>query len=169
LKKIDKTINNLLDNIASVNREFADRRLGELQLQKQQLEARLKELDRLSLSQEEITGIVSDSMKLLAGLESVLRERMPQEKPVAPRQCFEKIVIDKPNAAIGLSIYRVAVGNPQATQECRASVWVKSPIPDACFCPDRQIPADWHAEQSVRDLAWVNLLYSGSEKFQSFQ
>ena len=122
INKIDKTINNLLDNITSANREFVDRRLGELQQDKHQLETRLEELDRLSLSQDEINGIVSDSMKFLAGLEFVLREGLPQEKLVALRQCIEKINVDKPSGKITLAIYLVPVGNLQATREHTALI-----------------------------------------------
>ena len=122
LNKISKAINNLLDNITSANREFVDRRLGELKQQKFQLEARLEELDGLSLSRDEINSIVSDSMKFLAGLEFVLREGVPQEKLVALRQCVEKITVDKPNEKIALSIYLVPMGNLQAIRESTASV-----------------------------------------------
>jgi hypothetical protein len=45
-----KTINNLLDNITSTNREYVDQQLNELKGKKQQLENRLEELDQLSLS-----------------------------------------------------------------------------------------------------------------------
>ncbi|MHC4569927.1 MAG: hypothetical protein ACYTE3_29755, partial [Planctomycetota bacterium] len=111
-----------LDNITSVNREFVDRRLGELKQDKFQLETRLEELDRLSLWRDEINVIVSDSMEFLAGLEFVFGEVVPQEKLVALRQCVEKIVIDKPNGRITLAIYLVPVGNLQATRESTASV-----------------------------------------------
>jgi hypothetical protein len=122
LNKINKTINNLLDNITSANREFVDQRLGELKQEKYQLEARLEELDQLSLSRDEINSIVSDSMKFLAGLEFVLREGVPQEKLVALRQCVQKISVDKPNEKITLAIYLVPVGNLQATRESTASI-----------------------------------------------
>ena len=122
LENIDKTINNLLDNITSANREFVDRRLGELQQDKLQLETRLEELDRLSLSRDEINSIVSDSMKFLAGLEFVLHEGVPQEKLVALRQCIEKISVDKPAGQIKLAIYLVPVGNLQATRASTASI-----------------------------------------------
>ena len=122
LNKIDKTVNNLLDNITSANREFVDRRLGELQQQKHQLQTRLEELDELSLSRDEINSIVSDSMKFLAGLEFVLSEGVPQEKLVALRQCIEKISVDKPAGRIKLAIYLVPVGNLQATRESTAPI-----------------------------------------------
>ena len=53
-EQIGQTINNLLDNITPTNREYVDKRLGELKQQRQQLEDRLEELERLSLSQVEI-------------------------------------------------------------------------------------------------------------------
>jgi len=79
LNKANKTINNLLDNITSSNRQFADQRLDELKQKKLQLEYRLEQLHRLSLSREEINNIVSNSMKFLAGLEFVLSEMLPVE------------------------------------------------------------------------------------------
>ena len=96
--------------------------MGELKQQKHQLEARLEELDRISLSRDEINSIVSDSMKFLAGLEFVLREGLPQEKLVALRQCIEKISVDKPNGKITLAVYLVPVGNLQASRKSTASI-----------------------------------------------
>ena len=122
LNKIDKTINNLLDNITSANREFVDKRLGALKQEKYQLEARLEELDQLSLSRDEINSIVLDSMKFLAGLEFILRQGLSQEKLVALRQCVKKIEINKPAGEIQLAIYLVPAGNLQATQECKTSI-----------------------------------------------
>ena len=120
--KLDKTINNLLDNITSTNREYIDQRLNELKQQRQQLEARLQELDRISLSQAEIDNIVSDSMQFLSGLEFTLRQGLPQEKLVALRQCIEKIWVNKPAGEIKLAIRLVSAGNLQATQELKISV-----------------------------------------------
>jgi len=121
-KRIDQIINNLLDNITSTNREYVDRRLNELKQQRQQLEARLEELDQLSLSQAEIDSIVTDSMQFLSGLEFTLRQGLPQEKLVALRQCIERFWIDKPAGTIKLAIRLVPVGNLQATQEFKTSV-----------------------------------------------
>ncbi|HUU16383.1 MAG TPA: recombinase family protein [Sedimentisphaerales bacterium] len=121
-EKIGKIINNLLDNITSTNREYVDRRLNELKQQRLQLEARLEELDQLSLSQAEIDNIVTDSMQFLSGLEFTLRQGLPQEKLVALRQCIERIWIDKPAGSIKLAIRLVPAGNLQATQEFKTSV-----------------------------------------------
>ena len=117
LGKNQATIKNLLDNITPANREFVDKRLGELRQQKCQLEAGLEELDQLSLSQIEINSIISDSMKFIAGLEFILREGFPQDKLVSLRQCIKKISINKPAGELKLAIYLVPTGNLQASQE----------------------------------------------------
>jgi len=117
LDKVKDTVNNLLDNITSANREFVDQRLGELKRQRCQLETRLEELDRLSLSRDEINSIVMDSMKFLAGLEFVLREGVPQEKLVALRQCIDKITINKPAGQAKLAIYLVPMGSLPDSRE----------------------------------------------------
>ncbi|MHC4695469.1 MAG: recombinase family protein [Planctomycetota bacterium] len=99
-QRIGGIINNLLDNITSANREFADKRLKELTDQRQQLETRLDELDRLTATQAEIQAIVSDAGRFLSSLEFSLRQGVPQERLVALRQCIERIHINKPTSEI---------------------------------------------------------------------
>ena len=69
MENITKVINNLLDNITETNRNHVDRRLNEFTTKKLQIEARLEELERLSLLQAEIDTIVTEGMQFLAGLE----------------------------------------------------------------------------------------------------
>ena len=122
LNRVERIINNLLDNITSANREFVDQRLNELKQQKQQLEDRLEELDQLSFSRDEINSIVSDSMKFLAGLEFVLDGGLPQEKLVALRRCIEKISINKPAGTVKLTLRSVPAGNLEGTKQCQVSL-----------------------------------------------
>jgi DNA invertase Pin-like site-specific DNA recombinase len=117
LEKIDQTINNLLDNITPINREYIDQRLNDLKQKKLQLDARLEELDRLSLSHDEIENIVSEAVQFLSGLEFTLSQDLPQEKLVALRQCIERIFINKPAGIIKMIIRLVPTGNLQATKE----------------------------------------------------
>jgi site-specific DNA recombinase len=119
---IERKIDNLLDNITETNRDHVDRRLNELTTQKQQIEVRLEELERLSLSQGEIDTIVHDSIQFLAGLESTLNNSLPQEKLTTLRQCIEKIKIDKPTGEVTLAIRTVPVGNLSVTQEIKTFV-----------------------------------------------
>ena len=121
-EKIGKTIDTLLDNSTSTNREYVDKRLLDLNQQRQKLEARLEELDRLALSQAEINNIVADAMKFISTLEFTLSQGLPQEKLVALRQCIERILVDKPTGIIKMRIRLVPAGNLQATGE------VKNPI-----------------------------------------
>jgi len=122
LNRISEIIENLLDNITETNREFVDKRLNELSNQRQQLEQRLEELDRLSISQVEIQATVADSIKFISSLEFTLHKGLPQEKLVALRQCIERIWINKPTGNIKLAIRLVPVGNLQATQEVETSI-----------------------------------------------
>ena len=122
LNRISEIIENLLDNITEANREFVDKRLNELSNQRQQLQQRLEELDRLSISQVEIQATVADSIKFISSLEFTLHKGLPQEKLVALRQCIERIWINKPSGNIKLATRLVPVGNLQATQEVETSI-----------------------------------------------
>ncbi len=122
LSKVKKIINNLLDNITSTNREFVDQRLTELKQQKQQLQARLEELDRLVISQGEIKSMVSEATEFISGLEFTLREGLAQEKLVALRRCIEKISINKPAGTVKMKVRSVPAGNLEGTKECQVSL-----------------------------------------------
>ena len=121
-ERITRIIDNLLDNITPTNREHVDKRLNELEKQRQQIETRLEEFERLSISQNEIEALVTEAMKFLSGLKFTLDQGLPQEKLVSLRQCIEKISIDKPAGEIKLNIYLVPTGNLQATWELKTSV-----------------------------------------------
>jgi len=110
---------NLLDNITATNREHVDNRLNELNKQRQQLESRLEELERLNMTQAEIKVLVSEAMQFISGLEFTLTQGLPQEKLVALRQCIEKITINKPAGEIKLTIHLIPTGNLQAIQEIK--------------------------------------------------
>jgi len=121
-ERISVIINNLLDNITSTNRQYVDKRLDELKKQRQQLEDRLEELERLSLSQAEIDNIVTEAMQFLGGLNFTLHQGLPQEKLVALRQCIEKIWVNKPAGETKLALCQVPAGNLQDTVEVKIFV-----------------------------------------------
>jgi hypothetical protein len=95
LARINTTIENLLDNITTANRDFVDNRLVELRRKRDELQARLEQLDGLSASQAELQATVAETSKFLAGLEYTLREDVPENKRVALRQCVQRIWIDR--------------------------------------------------------------------------
>ncbi len=110
-ERITQIIDNLLDNITRTNREHVDKRLNELNKQRQQLETRLEELKRLNMSQDEIKALVNDAIQFISGLEFTLTQDLPQEKLVALRQSIEKIHINKPVNDIKILIREVPTGN----------------------------------------------------------
>lgn len=112
----------MLDNITPINREHVDKRLSQLNKQKQQLEIKLEELERLSISQVEIDSMVTEAMQFISGLEFTLTNGLPQEKLVTLRQCIERIGINKPAGEIKMALRRVPVGNLQVYQELKVSV-----------------------------------------------
>ncbi len=111
LERIGRIIENLLDNITQANRELVDKRLAELTKQRQQLESRLEELDRLVVSKAEIKSITDEAMQFLASLEFTLRNGLPQEKLEALRLCIERILIGQSAGKINLTIHKVPAGN----------------------------------------------------------
>ena len=122
LENITRIINNLLDNLTETNRDHVDKRLNELTTQKQRIETRLEELERLSLSQAEIDTIVTEGMRFLAGLEFTLCNGLPEEKLTALRRCIERIHINKPAKKAVLAIRLVPVGGLNAVQERSISI-----------------------------------------------
>ena len=120
--RIKKIIDNLLDNITLANREFVDQRLTELKQQKQQVEARLEELDRLVVSQAEIKNMVADAIEFISSLEFTLCQGLAQEKLVALRRCIEKISINKPAGTVKLTVRSVPAGNLEGTKQCQVSL-----------------------------------------------
>ena len=126
-RQITATINNLLDNITPANREFVDQRLKELSEQRQQLESRLDEIERLAASQTEIKSIAAEARRFLSGLEFTLRKGLPQEKLCALRQCIDRIHVDKPAAEVAITIRTIPTGNLDATQVARIKLAATRP------------------------------------------
>ena len=116
-ERITRIIDNLLDNITPTNRNHVDKRLNELNKQRQQLESRLEELERLNMSQDEIKALVTEALQFISGLEFTLTQGLPQEKLATLRQCIGKIYINKPGKEIKILIREVPVGNLQMTEE----------------------------------------------------
>lgn len=121
-ERITRIIDNLLDNITPTNREHVDKRLNELNKQRQQLETRLEELKRLNMSQDEIKALVAEAMQFISGLKFTLTQGLPQEKLATLRQCIEKININKPRNDIKIQIREVPTGNLQVIRELKTYI-----------------------------------------------
>ena len=122
LQRSEQIINNLLDNLTAANRELVDKRLNELKDQKSILESRLEELDRLESSQDEISNIVSQTMKFMASLEYTFKNGLPQEKLVAIRQCLQRIWIDRASQKLQIDIYTVPASQIKITESVTAGL-----------------------------------------------
>jgi len=119
---IQRTIDNLLDNITAVNRDLVDQRLAQLKERSHQVECRLDELERLAASQGQIKEVVSDARQFISSLESTLREGLPHEKLLALRQCLESIAIDQPGGAVTLSVRLMPACGQAKVQERRVVI-----------------------------------------------
>ena len=106
-----------MDNITPSNRDHIDRRLNELEKQRKQLKIKLEELDRLSVSQDEIKILITEAIEFIASLEFTLTQGLPQEKLVALRQCIERIHINRSRNNIKIKVHKVPVGNLQTINE----------------------------------------------------
>ncbi|MCI0364737.1 MAG: hypothetical protein L0219_12720 [Phycisphaerales bacterium] len=87
-QKIESTIANLLDNITRANRDLADQRLAELRREREELQMRASELERLAAQHEHVDAIVHEASKFLSSLEFTLRHGMPEERKTTLRQCI---------------------------------------------------------------------------------
>ena len=116
LERITETINRLLDSISPENRDVIDPRLKTLNEQRQTLEARLDELDRLTASQTEIRTVVSDTMRFLAALPFTLREGVPQEKLGVLRQCVERVRIGQCLRKASAFLFTIPLGGRSDSQ-----------------------------------------------------
>ncbi len=121
-QQVTRTINNLLDNITATNRDFVDRRLKELAEQRQRLESRLDELDRLSAWHIEIKHVAAEAARFLSGLEFTLREGVPEERLTVLRQCIDRIRIDKPASKIILDIRAIPAGSVKVVETVEVAI-----------------------------------------------
>ncbi len=112
----------MLDNITADNREFVDSRLQELSAQRQQLAARLEELERLSGSQQDICAAANEAGEFLGSLALTFERGYPQDKLCAMRQCIHKIVIDKPGGSMRLAIRELPAACVDAVRQVQVSI-----------------------------------------------
>lgn len=107
------------DSISPENRDVIDPRLKKLSEQRQTLEARLDELDRLTASQTEIRTVVSDTMRFLAALPFTLRDGVPQEKLGALRQCVDDVLVEESRTKVRIAIRSIPMGGNEANENVR--------------------------------------------------
>ncbi len=116
LKRIDTTTRNLLDNITKANRQLVDRRLEELNKERERLETQIESLERLALTEAEVHDLVAETARFVACLEPSLREGPLDQRQAVVRRCVDQIVIDreKHEAKIEVRVLPSIVGGPVA-------------------------------------------------------
>lgn len=80
LGKISSMINQLLDDITAANRELVDRRLGELGKERETLEAKLEQVNSLTLSLSQVQVMVDESVSAIGKISQFLRMGVPEEQ-----------------------------------------------------------------------------------------
>lgn len=112
LDRVETSIGNLLDNITAANRESVDRRLAQLNKERERLVEKSESLQRLTLSQGELKSIVEDVGRLLRTLEPTLREGDLGERQAAMRRCVKEIVVDRTRrkAVLSMRVLPTVVG-----------------------------------------------------------
>ncbi len=111
--ELTRTISNLLDNITAANRGFVDERLAVLGREKDEVERRLEELERVAQARVEESALVREAWEFLHELPAVLRHGSPEKRIRAMRRCVATIRVDIERRGALLSLQRVPVAELQ--------------------------------------------------------
>jgi hypothetical protein len=111
--ELTRTIANLLDNITAANRAFVDERLAVLGREKDEVERRIEELERVAQARVEESALVREAWEFLHELPAVLRHGSPDKRIRAMRRCVSAIKLDIERREAVLSLQRVPVAELQ--------------------------------------------------------
>jgi hypothetical protein len=102
---VELAIAAILDNLTPRTRDLAEGRLGTLRRQRQELERRASELERLALEERQVQDSVGEVGKFLAGLEFTLRHGIGEERMAALLRCVRGVAVCKAggNALVDLA------------------------------------------------------------------
>lgn len=104
LEKIEMMTSNLVDCLSHVNRVHVDRRLIELESERQQIETELISLKHNSYSAEEITTMIREVAQFADRLTAVLNDGDIDHRKAAVCQCVQGIVIDRDRDRVTVTI-----------------------------------------------------------------
>jgi DNA invertase Pin-like site-specific DNA recombinase len=102
-QRIESSIANLLDNISTRTRDMAERRLAELRKERNALQVRGDELERLAGQQQAAQSVVLQVRRFLNSLEFTFRNGLPEERKLALRQCIQRIRIVESHCKIAMN------------------------------------------------------------------
>jgi DNA invertase Pin-like site-specific DNA recombinase len=107
--ELTRTIANLLDNLTPTNRALVDDRLAVLAREKEEVERRIDELERMARARVEESALVGEAWEFLHELPAVLRHGSPEKRIRALRRCVSSVTLDAEARAAVLRLQRVPV------------------------------------------------------------
>ncbi|MCH7545267.1 MAG: recombinase family protein [Planctomycetes bacterium] len=107
VRKIDRKVRNLLDNITARNKNLADVRLSELTQEREQLEDQLESLENLAITEEECQELITETAGFIASLRISLSDNPLDRRQAAIRRCVDGIVIDLDRNELRLSLRKL--------------------------------------------------------------
>ncbi|MGH2667836.1 MAG: recombinase family protein, partial [bacterium] len=111
LAALEAEANRLLDIATPANRDFVDERLGKVRVRKQDLEARLGDLERVDYQPVDLEAATRDALAYLARFREVLEEGTLEQRKEFLRGFVHEIAID-PDAARGtITFYELPISS----------------------------------------------------------
>src|SRR5207245_6078039 len=99
----------LLDIATPANRDFVDERLGKIRVRKQDLEARLADLERIDYQPVDLEAATRDALAYLARFREVLGEGSLEQRKEFLRGFVHEISIDPDNARGVITFYELPI------------------------------------------------------------
>ncbi len=94
-RRVEGKIAAILDNLGPATRDLAEERLADLREERQRLDTRATELDRIAAEEAQVQETAREVARFVSDLPFTLRHGLPQERLSALRRCVESVVINK--------------------------------------------------------------------------
>lgn len=107
LASIEAKTRRLLDNVSPASRAVVERRLVELEDERQKLIARTESLERLGMSGAVVSEVVQETTGFISQLEHTVRAGDLQARQVAMRRCVRQIQLDFRKPAVEVELFEI--------------------------------------------------------------
>ena len=107
--KIKRTINNLIENISSVNKEFVDQRMLELKRELIALESKKREIEEAKNKQNEVSRIIEQAREIANDFKETFASGTVEQKKLFLRAFLKGITLD-PVKGTGEAVFIVISG-----------------------------------------------------------
>jgi len=108
-QKIKRTINNLIENISSTNKEFVDQRLVELKRELTALESKKREIEEAKNKQNEVSRMIEQAKELANDFQNAFTSGTVEQKKLFIRAFVKGITLD-PVGGTGEGVFVVMPG-----------------------------------------------------------